>query len=577
MKGSMTTRLYRRALGQGLIGSVGVVYLALIGMVERFEPRSVITGVVTLGLLAPALVVLALVYRAAAPPRAWGMKAPTRTEVLVASILAGLSSGVGVGLFVILNHLVEMNGVLISATPAMEAILTQGIEFPASLLVIAGIGLAIGAAAAALHLLQPQLRRPLVTALASVLLLSMMQPFLRVVLLQLGQNDMAAFFYESGGLTPAGAAVVFAVALLVGLVRAYRGPAVRARVQALPDAQQRSLQIATLVVGVLILLLLPQLIGSFLSEVVGTVGVFILMGLGLNIVVGYAGLLDLGYVAFFAIGAYGMAILTSPVSALGIQMSFWLAIPIVMAVAAFSGLLIGAPVLRLRGDYLAIVTLGIGEIVRILLLSDALSPWTGGAQGILQVPPPEFLDIDFFRPQNLYYPILASVVAGAFVTYRLATSRVGRAWNAMREDEDVAAATGINVTNYKLLAFSMGATFGGVAGTFLAVKLGSVFPHGLNLLVSITVLSLIILGGMGSIRGVVVGALVLVGLPELLREFAEYRLLIYGAVLIGMMLWRPEGLIPSATRRRELHESDEEAPGAESAPHPQQAPQPEAS
>jgi branched-chain amino acid transport system permease protein len=408
--------------------------------------------------------------------------------------------------------------------------------------------------------------------MTAVILLSLMEPFMRVVLLQLGQNEVAGFFYQSGGLTPAGAALVFVVVLGIGLAIAFRGQQVRERVGALPSTQQRGLQIAAFVVGLVVLLWLPQLIGSFLSEVIGTVGLYILMGLGLNIVVGYAGLLDLGYVAFFAIGAYATAILTSPVSALGVAWPFWLAIPVVMLVAAFSGLLIGAPVLRLRGDYLAIVTLGIGEIVRILLLSDALRPWTGGAQGILQVPPPELLDIDFFAPQNLYYPILAFVVLGALVAFSLANSRVGRAWNAMREDEDVASATGINVTNYKLLAFALGAAFGCIAGAFLAVKLGSIFPHNLNLLVSITVLSLIILGGMGSIPGVIVGAFVLVGLPELLREFGEYRLLIYGAVLITMMLWRPEGLIPSAQRRRELHEEvgDEEQwqheSGAQTAP-----------
>jgi branched-chain amino acid transport system permease protein len=553
MSESVTRRLYRRAVGQGLIASLAVVYLSLVGIVERFAPRNVITGVVTFGLLAPALVGLVLVYRAATPPRTWGAGVPGRGEALTASLLAGLTAGAGMGLFLILNHLVTLNGVLVSATPQMEAVLTQGIAFPISALAMAGAGLAIGAIAGLLHLLQPRIRGPLVTALAAILLLSMMEPIIRVVLLQLSQKQAAAFLYKSGGLTTVGAALVFVAVLVIGLVDAYRGRAVRARLQALPSNQQRTLQIASFIVGMLILLWLPQLIGSFLSEVVGTIGIFILMGLGLNIVVGYAGLLDLGYVAFFAIGAYGMAILTSPTSALALGLSFWVAIPIVMALAALSGLLIGTPVLRLRGDYLAIVTLGIGEIVRILLLSDALSPWTGGAQGILQVPAPALLGIDFFKPQNLYYPILGFVVAGAFVARSLANSRVGRAWNAMREDEDVAAGTGINITNYKLLAFSLGATFGGVAGTFLAVKLGSVFPQKLDVLVSITVLSLIILGGMGSIRGVIVGAFVLVGLPELLREFAEYRLLIYGAVLVGMMLWRPEGLVPSAQRRRELH------------------------
>jgi branched-chain amino acid transport system permease protein len=277
--------------------------------------------------------------------------------------------------------------------------------------------------------------------------------------------------------------------------------------------------------------------------------------------VGYAGLLDLGYVAFFAIGAYSIAILTSPASALGWELGFWVSLPIVMVIAAVSGLLIGAPVLRLRGDYLAIVTLGIGEIVRLLITSEALRPWTGGAQGILQIPPPQLGELDFFDPQVLYYPILFFCVLAAFFAHRLSGSRPGRAWNALREREDVAAATGVNPTTSKLLAFALGATFGCVAGAFYAVKIGSIFPHDLDLLVSITVLALIILGGMGSIPGVIVGALVLVGLPQLLREFAEYRLLVYGAILVGMMLWRPEGLIPSAQRKRELHdEADEEGP-----------------
>jgi branched-chain amino acid transport system permease protein len=561
-------RLYQRAVGQGLVGSIAAIYLALIGIVERFEPREVITDVVTLGRVAPAIVILVLVYRAAAPPRAWGMEALGRAQLVTASLLAGAASGIGIGLFLIINHVVDMSGVLVSATPEMEHLVSFGLEFPVGSLAIVGVGLAIGAIAAGLHLLAPQVRRPLVGALASVPLLSLMETFMRVVLVQLGLDDVAAFFYRSGGLTPAAAALVFAVVLLVGLGNAFRGRAVRERVEALPADRRQTLQIVAFVVGLLVLLALPQLIGSFLSEVIGTVGIFILMGLGLNIVVGYAGLLDLGYVAFFAIGAYTMAILTSPVSALGLEMSFWVALPIVVLAGAFSGLLIGAPVLRLRGDYLAIVTLGMGEIVRILLLSEALSPWTGGSQGILQVPPPALLEIDFFRPQNLYYPILAFVLIGIFVARSLANSRVGRAWNAMREDEDVAAATGINIVNYKLLAFSMGAIFGAIAGTFLAVKLGSVFPHRLDVLVSITVLSVIILGGMGSIPGVIVGAFVLVGLPELLREFAEYRLLIYGAVLVGMMLWRPEGLIPSAQRRRELHDEAEEEEEGESLERP---------
>ena len=325
----------------------------------------------------------------------------------------------------------------------------------------------------------------------------------------------------------------------------------------------------------LLVLLLPLITGQFISQVLVLVGLYLLLGLGLNIVVGYAGLLDLGYVAFFAVGAYLMAILTSPdgplnaplVQIAGEAGAFWLALPFVMLGAAATGLLIGAPVLRLRGDYLAIVTLGFGEIARILFLSDALEPWLGGVQGIIGIPSPlpnrvELalgpLDLVWRGPMVLYYVILLFCLFAAFVAYRLAGSRVGRAWNAMREDEEVAEITGISTINYKLLAFAMGAGLGCLSGALFAVQLGSVFPGSFNILVSITVLAIIILGGMGSIPGVVVGALVLIGLPELLREFAEYRLLVYGAVLVGMMLLRPEGLIPNIGRRRELHESEDE-------------------
>jgi branched-chain amino acid transport system permease protein len=558
MSQELLRRFYLRAAGLGSLGAVVTLYLALIGMMERFQPRNVITGVVTLGLLVPAIAVLVFAYRATQPPRTWGESRPSAIHVVGAALLAGVVAGLLVAAFLFVNSAVALSGMLINATPRLENLLTLGNGLPVGALLQVGAGAGLGLAAAALRLLPDRLRRPLVTGLAALLLLSLMEPFMRVVLLQLDQAGIASWLYQSGGLTVPGAVATFVVVAGISVANAFRGDALRGRVRAMPDNQQRTIQIGSFVVALVVLLLLPQIIGSFLSEVVGTVGLYILMGLGLNIVVGYAGLLDLGYVAFFAIGAYAMAILTSPVSALGAELGFWVAIPIVMLIAAICGILIGAPVLRLRGDYLAIVTLGIGEIVRILLLSDALRPWTGGAQGILQVPPPELLDIDFFRPQNLYYPILGFVIIGGFVAFSLANSRVGRAWNAMREDEDVAAATGINVTNYKLLAFAMGAVFGCIAGAFLAVKLGSIFPHNLNILVSITVLSLIILGGMGSIPGVVVGAFVLVGLPELLREFAEYRLLIYGAVLITMMLWRPEGLIPSAMRRRELHHEEDE-------------------
>jgi len=306
-------------------------------------------------------------------------------------------------------------------------------------------------------------------------------------------------------------------------------------------------------VGFIFLLILPLLLGSYLSEVTNNVLIYVLMGFGLNIVVGFAGLLDLGYVAFFAIGAYTMALLTST-GTLGIaEISFWVAIPICVLAAVSFGIILGVPVLRMRGDYLAIVTLGFGEIIRILALSDLLKPFIGGAQGVLQIPKPAIFGNSLIQPDQFYYVILAGVLLAAFVSWRLSESRLGRQWMALREDEDVAEAMGINLVSTKLLAFGIGAGFSGLSGAIFSSKLTSIFPHSFDLEVSIFVLCLIIVGGMGSLPGVVVGALIIIGLPELLREFAEYRMLMFGALLIVMMLAKPEGLWPSQIRKRELH------------------------
>ncbi|MCX8116712.1 MAG: ABC transporter ATP-binding protein [Desulfobacterota bacterium] len=322
------------------------------------------------------------------------------------------------------------------------------------------------------------------------------------------------------------------------------------------------MKIFGLLLLIFVLLILPRVLGLFLSEVFTIVGLYVLLGLGLNIVVGYAGLLDLGYVAFFAIGSYTVAVLTSP--ELGFfNLNFWQALPFAILLGIISGVLLGIPVLKMRGDYLAITTLGFGEIIRILVLSDFLRPWLGGAQGIGKIPKARIGGFEFSGPEQIYYLILAGCLLVAFVSLRLRDSRLGRAWMAMREDEDVAQAMGINLVATKLLAFATGAGFSAISGAIFATKLGSVYPHSFNVMISINILCVIIVGGMGSIPGVIVGAAALVGLPELLREFAEYRLLVYGAALVAMMLLRPEGLWPEAVHRREFHE---EATGKEEAP-----------
>jgi branched-chain amino acid transport system permease protein len=283
------------------------------------------------------------------------------------------------------------------------------------------------------------------------------------------------------------------------------------------------------------------------------------MGIGLNIVVGYAGLLDLGYVAFFAVGAYSTAVLTAGAnsgSSLHPGLSYFESIPVVIVIAVLAGLLIGGPVLRLRGDYLALVTLGFGEIARVLVTSDWLKPFLGGAPGLIGVPAPRIGGSSLRDPQAFYYLALAFCGIAIFVSWRLANSRVGRAWNAMREDEQVAEAMGISTVKYKLLAFGTGAALGSLSGSLFAIQIGSLSPASFTILVSITALAVIILGGIGSLPGVVLGALVLIGLPGFLTEFQDYQLLIYGAVLVGIMVLRPQGLIPNVRRMRELQDEE---------------------
>ncbi|MFH1490096.1 MAG: ABC transporter ATP-binding protein [Pseudomonadota bacterium] len=305
-----------------------------------------------------------------------------------------------------------------------------------------------------------------------------------------------------------------------------------------------------LVLLVLIVPALPPLIGNYWTQILGDIGIYIILGVGLNVVVGFAGLLDLGYVAFYAIGAYGYALLASP--QFNIHLPFWLLLPVCVALAALGGALLGIPVLRMRGDYLAIVTLGFGEIIRIIL--NNLDPVTNGPRGLLRIDPPTLGSFVVNNPMRWYYLILGGILLSVFIADRLNNSRIGRAWIAMREDQDAAAMMGINILRTKLLAFTIGASFAGIGGAVFAARQGSIFPENFSLMVSINVLCLIIIGGMGSIRGVILGAVVLIGLPEVLREVEQYRMLAFGALLVLMMIFRPTGFIPSARRKLDVKE-----------------------
>jgi ABC-type branched-subunit amino acid transport system permease subunit len=304
--------------------------------------------------------------------------------------------------------------------------------------------------------------------------------------------------------------------------------------------------------GVLLVLLflVPLVVGQYWNYTIGTVGIYILLGLGMNIVVGLAGLLDLGYVAFFAIGSYTMALLTAPTPH-HLLWNFWIVIPIAIVLAALTGLLLGAPVLRLRGDYLAIVTLGFGEIIRLLSTSDALTAFAGGPRGIPSVGFPTLFGKPFNSSIDFVYLIFLAALLIIFVTNRLQNSRIGRAWEAMREDETVSRAMGINTLTTKLLAFAIGAAFAGLGGALFASRNQFTGPEDFTFMVSVNVVALVIVGGMGNIPGVIAGALVLKGLPEVLRELQDYRVLVFGALLVVMMLWRPAGIIPSSRRKME--------------------------
>jgi branched-chain amino acid transport system permease protein len=544
----------RRWAYAGAVSGLVVIYLCLVGIVLAFAERNVITGVLTLGRIMMAVPPLVAGYVVA--------RNGTAASRLGGGLVAGTVSGAIVGAGLLFASAVDLRDILVRLSPPLIDFVAFGQEAAVGAALNVAFAAVCGLIGASLQLAPHRVRRFVVAGAVGVLVLSMLEPFLRPRLTEFDLGFISVFLFQQRGLSIPAAILTFVVVGGGTLLWKPARRAVQVRLRGAEPGTQSIVRWVAVLALIGLLLALPQLAGPLLSQVLVLVGLYVLLALGLNIVVGYAGLLDLGYVAFYAVGAYLTALLTSPTSSLGWALPFWVALPIVVVGAAITGLLIGAPVLRLRGDYLAIVTLGFGEIARVIFLSDAFEPWFGGVQGILSVGAifgttnvtVPILGWELRGPTLTYYPLLLFCIVAAYVATQLKYSRTGRAWNAMREDEDVAEATGVNTTNYKLLAFAMGAAVGCLGGAVFATHLQSVFPGTFNIQVSITVLAVVILGGMGSIPGVVVGALALIGLPELLREFAEFRILVYGAVLVVMMLLRPEGLIPDRARRRELHE-----------------------
>ncbi|SDU12508.1 L-leucine ABC transporter membrane protein /L-isoleucine ABC transporter membrane protein /L-valine ABC transporter membrane protein [Pseudomonas pohangensis] len=326
---------------------------------------------------------------------------------------------------------------------------------------------------------------------------------------------------------------------------------------------QRWIILALVMVG----LVWPFMVSRGSVDIVTLILIYIMLGLGLNIVVGLAGLLDLGYVGFYAVGAYTYALLSHYYG-----LGFWTCLPLAGLMAAFFGFILGFPVLRLRGDYLAIVTLGFGEIIRLLLRN--MTWLTGGPNGVSNIEKPTLFGLTFERKAAegmqtfheyfgiaynsinkvifLYLVALLLVLITLFVINRLLRMPIGRAWEALREDEIACRALGMNPTVIKLSAFTLGATFAGFAGSFFAARQGLVTPESFTFIESAIILAIVVLGGMGSQLGIILAAVVMILLPELMREFSDYRMLMFGALMVLMMIWRPQGLLPMQRPHLEL-------------------------
>lgn len=554
----------------GVLGGAVLVYLAAVGMLVKFDELRLVGSQVTLGRVLLVLPPLAAAFLAVRPRVIGGRVEQPKPPAAIAigALAGGLTGAVGaVGL--ILAEAIgidRVRSIFVAVSPALVEMMSfgRGLGAGAVVLVLGGAGL--GAVGGIWRRVRHGLRRPAEVGLLAVFVLGMLQRIVPFMLDELRLERDWLYSRITRGLTWVGAAVVLVVASAAAAYwldrRERRGRVAPAEGQ--PDIRRvRRVVLAAVVVA--FFAALPQLAGSIVSEIMGTVGVFLLLALGLNIVTGYAGMLHLGFSAFFLLGAYSVALLTGAnlVTAFGLvaprfsaHLDFYAALVLVLLIGAGIGALLAAPVLRLRGDYLAIVTLAFAQIAVILATSSWLQPITGGPQGLRDVTKAPLFGIGFRSAEHFYYLVLVACVLAVYVSWRLAWSRTGRAWNAMREDEQVAEAMGVPTGRYKMLGFAIGGAIGAMGGALFAVKVGTVQPGSFEIIQSITILAVVILGGLGSVPGVVLGALVLLGLPGLLTQLEEYRFLIYGASLVAIMILRPQGLIPNVRRMRELQEEE---------------------
>ncbi len=558
---------WRKQIRFALIGALSSAFIALAGMPVGLDGRSIIQPVLSMGFLSLLWVPFVMATLAGSEVVLEGMTARTRdSKDLLAGGLIGLGSAGGLILLMVLIQNFNLRDPLVNWSPQLLNLLSFNRSLGVGVLLWLLLGLILGVLGAAMHVLPKKLCSRSRTVVLSVLAVSVLETFLTDLLEGFGLEVLTDFvYYKRGGLEVGGALLVAALALLIPLLVGTRIKDVKKQVVDLPAEERKRVNLILLAVSAALLLVLPFFLGKIANELLANVGLFVLLALGLNVVVGLAGILDLGYVAFFAVGGYTTAVLTSPNSpGFSPELPWPIALIVVVVITGIVGLFIGAPVIRMRGDYLAIVTLGFGEIIRLLFLSDWLSGWFGGAQGITNIPGVEvgIGTVKGTDPRSVFLLVLVFCAIAIYVSWRLENSRLGRAWMAIREDEDVAEAMGVNTTNTKLMAFVVGAVLASFSGAIFSAKVGSIFPTSFLMLVSIIILVVVIVGGMGNIAGVIVGALVLIGVlggpkqPGLLQEFSQFKLLIYGALLVWMMLKRPEGLVPNVRRTRELHQEE---------------------
>ncbi|MDP6900623.1 MAG: branched-chain amino acid ABC transporter permease, partial [Acidimicrobiales bacterium] len=543
---------WRKQIRFALIGALSSAFIALAGMPVGLDGRRIIQPVLSMGFLSLLWVPFVLAMIAGSEVVLEGMMARGRDfKDLLAGGIVGLGSAGGLVLLMVLIQNFNLRDPLVNWSPQLLNLLSFNRSLAVGGLFWLLLGLILGVLGGAMHVLPKKLRSRIRTVVLSVLAVSVLETFLTDLLEGFGLEVLTDFvYYKRGGLEVVGALLVAALALLIPLLVGTRVKDVKNQVVSLPAEERKRVNLILLGVSAVLLLVLPFFLGKITNELLANVGLFVLLALGLNVVVGLAGILDLGYVAFFAVGGYTTAVLTSPNSpGFSPELPWPVALIVVVVLTGIVGLFIGAPVIRMRGDYLAIVTLGFGEIIRLLFLSDWLSGWFGGAQGITNIPGVDvgIGTVKGTDPRSVFLLVLVFCAIAIYVSWRLENSRLGRAWMAIREDEDVAEAMGVNTTNTKLMAFVVGAVLASFSGAIFSAKVGSIFPTSFLMLVSIIILVVVIVGGMGNIAGVIVGALVLIGVlggpkqPGLLQEFSQFKLLIYGALLVWMMLKRPEG------------------------------------